>query len=138
MNSITRVVSILALAAIVFPMTPALAEQPRGFYIGVGVGNAESDLSAGDLNDLFRGAFASVGATFTPQTSSIDAKDSSLYIFAGYRIFPWLSAEGGYVDLGSIEYTSNGTLFVPGSGTRQITNRMELDTQGVAASALGN
>jgi hypothetical protein len=138
MKRFARTVQALALAVVVLPAWPAFAEQPHGFYVGVGAGNAEADVSAGDMNELFREAFANRAATFTPQTSSIDSKDSSLYVFAGYRIFPYLSAEGGYIDLGSIDYASRGTLSSFGSGVRQITNRMEIDSKGVAASALGN
>jgi len=138
MKRFVRVVQALALAVSVFPVVPAFAEQPRGFYIGAGSGSAEADLSVGDMDELFRDAFRVQRATFVPQTSSIDSKDSSLYVFAGYRIFPWLSAEGGYIDLGSIDYASRGTVSIPGVGIQPINIHMEIESQGVAASALGN
>jgi hypothetical protein len=131
-------VQALVLAVAVFPVSLAFAEQPRGAYIGVGVGNAEADFSARDGDQLFRDAFRNQGATFTPQTSSVDNKASHLYIFGGYRIFPWLSAEGGYVDLAGFDYTSRGTVSIPGQGVQQISTRMEVKSQGAAVSALGN
>ncbi|HTE39177.1 MAG TPA: hypothetical protein VK629_00010, partial [Steroidobacteraceae bacterium] len=84
----------------------AFAEQPRGVYIGVGVGDAKAEVSPGDMDQLFRNAFRLQGGTFSPQTSAVETEDSHLYVFGGYRIFPWLSAEAGYIDLGSFEYTS--------------------------------
>jgi hypothetical protein len=131
-------VRLLVLAVAVSPLSLAFAAQPRGAYVGVGIGNADADFSTHDGDQLFRDAFRAQGATFTPQTSSIENKDSHLYIFGGYRIFPWLSAEGGYVDLGSFDYTSRGTVFIPGQGVQQISTRLEMKSQGVAISALGN
>ena len=138
MKTYACAVKALAFAVVLFPVSPAFAEQPRGFYMGVGAGNAEADVSTGDMNTLFRQAFAAQGASFTPRTASVETKDSSVYIFAGYRIFPYLSAEGGFIDLGGFDYTSSGTLSSPGFGVRQISTRMEVESKGLTASALGN
>jgi len=138
MKPLAPTIRILALAAVFLPVLPVFAEQPPGFYIGVGIGDAEADTSTGDINDLFRSAFAAQGATFIPQTATIDTKDSHLYIFAGYRIFPYLSVDGGYVDLGSFEYTSRASLFIPGQGTSVINTSMKVESQGVQVNALGN
>ena len=102
MKIFARTVLASALAVVLVPMTPAFAEQPRGFYMGVGTGDAEANISTGDMDALFRSAFAANGASYNPQKSTIEASDSTLYVFAGYRIFPFLSAEGGYVDLGTL------------------------------------
>jgi hypothetical protein len=128
----------LALSTVSLMALPAFAEQPRGFYMGVGLGNAESDLSAGDMDNLYRDAFRAQNAVFTPQVSTIENKDSHLYIFAGYRVFPWLSAEGGYVDLGSIKYNSRGTISGAGIALQPLNIRMDIESKGFAANALGN
>jgi hypothetical protein len=138
MTRFIRKIQTVGLAVLAFSALPAFAEQSPGFYMGVGTGEADADLSAGDLDQLFRDAFRSQGGSYSPQASSIDNKDSSLYIFAGYRILPWLSAEGGYINLGEIDYTSRGPAFSPGTGTQQITTRMKVESQGLAVSALGN
>jgi hypothetical protein len=138
MKRLMRAIQGLLLVAAFLPMVSALAEQPRGFYMGVGVGDAEADISVGDLDQLFRDAFREQNGTFTPQVSSIDTKNSHLYIFAGYRVFPWLSAEGGYVDLGGFDYVTRGTAFTPANGTQQINLRMKIKSQGIALNALGN
>jgi OOP family OmpA-OmpF porin len=138
MKSITRTVQALVLAAIVLPLTPALAQHERGFYIGASLGDSEADLSAADMNDMLRTAFRSVGRNLSIQNSSIDTTDSRLYIFAGYRIFPFLSVEGGYVDLGSVRYSANGFITNQGFGNPQVIANVEYDTKGLAANALGN
>jgi Outer membrane protein beta-barrel domain len=138
MKRFIRTIQTLALALAAFHVLPASAEQPRGFYMGVGVGDAEADVSAGDMDQLFRDAFRAQGGSYAPQTSSIETKNSHLYVFAGYRIFPWLSAEGGYVNLGGFDYVSRGTVSSPGGGTQQINLRMEVESQGIAVNALGN
>jgi hypothetical protein len=127
----------LALAACVLPASTALAEQPRGVYIGVAIGDAEADATVGEMNQLFRDAARIQGATFIPGPATIDTKDSSLYLFGGYRIFPWLSAEGGYINLGGFEYNSRATLSGPG-GIQSFNTHVEIQSQGVALSVLGN
>jgi hypothetical protein len=138
MKSITRTVQALVLAAIVLPLTPALAQHERGFYMGVSIGNSEADLGVSDMNDMLRSAFRSQSMSLTIQNASIDTKDSRLYIFAGYRIFPFLSVEGGYVDLGSVDYTFNGMASIPFFGTQAVSGDVEYDTKGGTVSALGN
>jgi OOP family OmpA-OmpF porin len=138
MKLITRTVQFLAFLAMVVPLSPALAQHERGFYMGVSIGNSEADLAVSDMNDILRSAFRSQNMSLTIQNASIDTKDSRLYIFAGYRIFPFLSVEGGYVDLGSVRYSANGFITNQGFGNPQVIANVEYDTKGVAANALGN
>lgn len=138
MKSISRIAPALTLAAIISPFAPAVAEQPSGFYLGVGLGTSDTDMSVREMDDVIRDAFRSQGASATKRNSSIDTTDSSVYVFAGYRILPWLSAEGGYVDLGTTRYDYSGTASIPFGGTQQVGSHLDIETKGAAVSALGH
>jgi len=138
MKLLTHAFKALAFAAIICPMAPALAEQPRGFYIGASVGESDADIGASEIDDIWREAFASQGVGIVSKTSSIDTKDSTLYIFAGYRILQYLSVEGGYIDLGKITHTYNATVAPRFSPLERVTATMDVDTQGATINAIGH
>ncbi len=82
---------IAALTASVLATAPAFADNDRGAYIGVGVGqfNIKSDLDLGE----------------TPGESveRFDSDDTSLKLFGGWRFNRYLALELAYIDLGSLE-----------------------------------
>jgi OOP family OmpA-OmpF porin len=102
-----------ALAALatglLFGAAPTLAAD-RGFYMGVGVGQAT--LEVDDVLDL--------GVDF-------DEDDVGFKLFGGYRFFPWLGVEGAFYDGGKPEIReSDGAL----------SASMEIEVQGLIAAAV--
>lgn len=58
----------------------------RGFYIGAGVGQMNTQ-----VDDIWDSGY------------DFDENDFGFKLFGGYKFFPWLSVEGAYVDGGSPE-----------------------------------
>ena len=139
MKSTKRAAQILTLAAMTLSATPSFAAQPqgfytRGFYMGAAVGETDTHISLGDMNAIMRDAFRSQGLNVLTYTSSVDTKDTGVYVFGGYRILRWISVEGGYIDLGKTQYNFAGTVTAP---TQQVSATLELENKGVVVNAIG-
>lgn len=80
-------------AALVFAFsaTPVAFAADKGFYGIVELGQSEVDISA-------------------PAGVSVDNKDTSYSLGAGYRFNDYVSVEGGYLDLGEVSASGSGTL----------------------------
>jgi OOP family OmpA-OmpF porin len=89
------------------------AESP--WYVGVGVGQVDTGLSASDLSPL------DDGSDFTNITT--DAKDTAFSIYGGYQIDPNFSVEFGYINMGS--YSADATS--DGSGTAFNAGNIDID-----------
>ena len=88
-------------AALVFAFsaTPvAFAADEKGFYGIVGLGQSEADINA-------------------PAGVSVDNKDTSYFLGAGYRFNDYVSVEGGYLDLGEFSASGSGSVSGTYSGT---------------------
>ncbi|HEY4369862.1 MAG TPA: outer membrane beta-barrel protein [Steroidobacteraceae bacterium] len=113
----------------------ATAAEP-GFYAGIAY--SQSDYKIGrEAFDAEAGlALASQG--FVPETAtfSFDTKSPGYGFVVGYRMYPFLAFEGGYLDMGKVSYrvASDGTqLDEPASANLSFNAR----TSGIAVSALG-
>jgi opacity protein-like surface antigen len=85
-------VTILAVAALFASgMTPAFADNDRGFYAGAGVGLFNIEVDDVDTIDELDQAF--------------DSDDTVFKVFAGYRFNPFIGVEVDYIDLGGPEDT---------------------------------
>jgi Outer membrane protein beta-barrel domain len=92
--------SIVAAIALAVGSTAVAAgpdDNPRGFYLGGGVGNFNLDIDRVDQLDDAIGR--------------LDDDDTGWKVFAGYRINPYLAVEGAYVDFGrpSDTFDADGT-----------------------------
>jgi hypothetical protein len=67
-------------------------------------------VSAADVDTFTRSFFSSFNLPVQTLNSSIDTKDRSLSIAAGYRINRWFAAEASLFTLGSFKYVSTGTV----------------------------
>src|ERR1700754_3051390 len=84
--------TVLAAAAVfAFGMTPAFADNDRGFYAGAGVGVFNIEVDDVDTTDELRERF--------------DSDDTVFKVFAGYRFNPFIGVELDYIDLGNPEDT---------------------------------
>ena len=83
--------------------SPSVAAE-KNWYVGGGVGLADSDISDNDYDsDL-----ANIGYT---ASSNVDDSDTGWKLFGGYQFNQYLAIEGSYVDLGDV--TSNTTVSSP-------------------------
>lgn len=78
-----------AALVLAFSVTPAAFAADMGFYGIVGLGQSEADISA-------------------PAGVSVDNKDTSYFLGAGYRFNDYVSVEGGYLDLGEASVSASG------------------------------
>lgn len=118
--------------------TSAMAED-SGWYFGVTGGQAEYDLSQDELDAIVLDAFAGAGAPVLTGSSSLEDSDTSLSLFGGYRFSPYLAVEAGYVDLGTAEYRSTGTVNPPGPvASAPASYALDIEAKGFSAAALGS
>jgi OOP family OmpA-OmpF porin len=80
--------------------TNAEAANLAGWYAGVDVGGSDYRRGGGSLDD----AFANQGLT---TSTSMDKRDTAYQLNLGYRFNPYFALEGGYVDFGRFDFTSN-------------------------------
>jgi len=86
-----RLITILAAAFLACGMTAAHAENERGLYVGVGVGQFNIKVDDVDTADELRETF--------------DSDDTVFKVFGGYRFNPFIGIELDYIDLGGPEDT---------------------------------
>jgi hypothetical protein len=86
-----RFTVLAAAVAFAFGMSPAFADNERGFYAGVGVGQFNIEVDDVDTTDELRETF--------------DSDDTVFKVFAGYRFAPFIGVELDYIDLGGPEDT---------------------------------
>ena len=86
-----RFTTTLAAAVLACGMTAAHADNERGLYLGVGVGQFNIEVDDVDTTDELRQAF--------------DSDDTVFKVFGGYRFNPFIGIELDYIDLGGPEDT---------------------------------
>lgn len=97
--------------ALVLASTNALAQDdPRGFYIGLSIGQSKVSIDDSDVPTV-------VGATAT--SVSKDETDSGFKLYGGYRFTRNFALEGGWADLGRFRATRNVTAPAIGSFTAE-------------------
>lgn len=110
-----------------------------GFYVAGYYGNAEKQVSKASYDDYANFVYDFYGFAPEQVDSSLgDDKDSSFGMAAGYRLYPHLAVEAGYMDLGTVTYRNDSF------GTNLALNqqepwqqRIKSTTSGLALSALG-
>ena len=86
-----RFTIIAAAALFALGITPAFADNERGFYVGVGAGQFNVEVDDVDPTDALEEAF--------------DGDDTVYKLFAGWRFAPFFAVELDYIDLGGPEDT---------------------------------
>jgi OmpA-OmpF porin, OOP family len=91
----------------------AWAQQadPRGFYVGLSVGQSRVDIDDSEV--------PAVGGA-TASSVSKEETDSAFKVYGGYRILPYLAVEGGWADLGKFRAGRNVTAPAVGSLSAEI------------------
>jgi OmpA-OmpF porin, OOP family len=155
-----RLLAGLALGCVL--STPAaFAEEYRGFYFGVWGGSADMDFGSKaaadeEVFDLLVDEFPRIGLPGTSLSGTVTGSelDDSMTAWGaqvGFRFNKWVAAEVGYVDLGELLYTMNGTIggnyvYVCECEEPTVVNRtldgnfersVQVTSAGITAAALG-
>lgn len=127
----------VALAGCLFAINGAVA-QSQGFYGGLSVGVASTDINKGAFDQQLR------DAGVTRLSSNTDENDVGYKAYLGYGFTPNFALEGGYANLGSAEYKVRHTggngevdwkshgIFVQAVGRAPVANRFSLLAKGGA------
>jgi OmpA-OmpF porin, OOP family len=109
---IARFARLLCVLAGLGAMHAAQAQYlDRGWTLEVSVGKTRfKDVEKPDLDQLTRDFFDSFTLPVQTLASTLDARDRSLALQAGYRFNRWLAADIGFLSLGSFQYASTGTV----------------------------
>ncbi len=121
----SRKISGVLFSVVALAMCGTASAATPGWYLGVGAGESDADVSSGDVNQ----DMAEAGIT---GTSSVDDTDTAWKIFAGYQYNRYLGVEVGYVDLGEIDVDAITT------APTAATIKADVETQGVALSVVGS
>ena len=82
---------------------PLASAADPGWYVGINAGQSKFDTSASkEQADLARLGITATGTT-------IDDTDTGWKLFAGYQFNPNFAVEGGYVDLGKVNFSTRVT-----------------------------
>ena len=93
----------------------------RGWTLELAVGKTTfKDVDRADLDQLTRDFFDSFLLPVQTLSSTLDTRDRSLGVQAGYRFNRWLAADVGFYSLGSFQYAASGT--VDNAGTPSPAN----------------
>jgi len=115
----------VAFSAIALAICGSANAAEPGWYIGVGAGQSDVDISSSDVNKIMTAA----GIT---GTSSVDETDTAWKIFAGYQYNKYLGVELGYVDLGEVDI--DAVITAPTAATLKIN----AETQAAALSVIAS
>jgi len=109
---IARFARLLCVLAGLGAMPMAQAQYlDRGWTMEVSVGKTRfKDVEKPDLDQLTRDFFDSFTLPVQTLASTLDTRDRSLALQAGYRFNRWLAADVGFFSLGSFQYASTGTV----------------------------
>jgi OmpA-OmpF porin, OOP family len=109
---IPRLARLLCILAVAFAAVPAQAQYlDRGWTMELAVGKTTfKDVDKADLDLLTRDFFDSFALPVQTLASTLDTRDRSLGVQAGYRFNRWLAADVGFFSLGSFQYAATGTV----------------------------
>lgn len=134
-NKTAQLASTLLCVAIGVAAQHAAAAE-RGFYVG-GYAGQSSKEAMRDFYELFNDDIQTI--TFfepTQETTSFDDSDTAFGLTIGYRLTPHFAIEGGYADLGSVEYKSRSTGNFPQEEGREDIG-IETEVTGYTVAAIG-
>lgn len=124
----------LALAA----AAPTTWAEGSGFYFGVAGGQSQFDVSQDELDELVFDTFDGIGAPVISGTSDLEDKDTSFALFGGYRFSQYFALEAGYIDFGTAEYRSSGTVDPIGpQSPLPAAYAVDFELKGFTAAAIG-
>lgn len=92
-----RKLSLVALAGMV---SPCLAADDAGWYVGSNIGQSRANIDEGKIGRNL------LGAGLTAVTVDSDERDTGYKLFGGYQFNRNFSLEGGYFNLGQFGYTA--------------------------------
>ena len=120
-----RKLSVLAVAVLgTVAATSALADNAPGWYVGGNVGRTYTDF------DNVRLTNSLAGQGFRVTSNSEDKRDTGYKLFGGYQLHRNFAIEGGYFDLGKVNY--GVTTFPAGSFAGETKVRgLNLDLVGI-------
>ena len=130
--------AVTVLAALSWQAAPA---AELGFYVGGSYGNGSKSIDKALFGNYATQVFNDIGFLPAQFSSTIDTSNPGYGFVAGYRLFPHLAVEGGYMEIGKVRYEartagsylqSDGTQ-IPDTPTMSINAK----TGGFALSALG-
>jgi OOP family OmpA-OmpF porin len=126
-----------AVAMSTFATTANAQEDSSGFYFGAFGGQSTYDVgSAEDFDAVIEETVGFFGGAAIIEESSLDEKDTSFGVVAGYRFNSYFGLEVGYVDLGAAEYSGEGLLFIGGPPLSFDANA-SIEASGPTASIVG-
>src|SRR6185312_14725569 len=99
-----------ALTVILLAGAAAPAVADTGFYVGVVAGQSLFHQSRSETDGAVADAFVANGFSVLGGSSSLDKTDLAFGGVVGYQFLRSFSIEAGYVDLGKLNYNSNGTV----------------------------
>lgn len=123
-HSLTAAIGALAALAAGTGMAQSTTAADKGWYGGISVGRSIDHTGGAGINSAL--ANQGVGAA-----STLDKRDWTGSLFAGYRVNPAFSVEGGVTRLGRFDYRATSS--APTAGTisgRHSAEGVELDAVG--------
>jgi OmpA family protein len=113
-----------------------------GIYAGVSYAMVKKDSTRSAFEDEARIVDSLAAFAPAPQgtTATFDTKDSSYGFVVGWRLSEHFALEGGYMDLGDVEYRehSDGVFFAPDPPEQgSLQKNIDSGTSGIQVSALG-
>jgi len=137
-RSVAAAAALIGVCCLPIRAVEAQSTDP-GFYIGVNYTQIKNDAQRPAFDQL-RDFIYDAGLDFAPSASStrFDAKDSGYGIVGGYRFGPHWALEGGYLELGNVEYRDHSTgVFRETGAAEDWTLNFDSKTSGLSLSALG-
>lgn len=140
MKAVQRTIQVMICGLCAATSLPAAsAETQAGFYVGLGAGQSSFDIEKSELDGVVLDVLFSQGLFVTSGSSTFEDSDTALSLFAGYHFNPYIAVEAGYIDLGTAEYRSSGTVNPPGPIVSAPTAMdIDVETKGITLAALGS
>jgi OmpA-OmpF porin, OOP family len=107
-----RIARLLCILAVAFAAVPVQAQYlDRGWTLELAAGRTTfKDVGKADLDLFTRDFFDYYALPVQTLASTLDTRDRSLGVQAGYRFNRWLAADVGFFSLGSFQYAATGTV----------------------------
>jgi OOP family OmpA-OmpF porin len=140
MKTVQRAIRSIICGVCAATALPAVAAQTQaGFYLGVSAGEASFDIEKSDLDGAVLSSLLSQGLIPTSRASTFEDSDTSLSLFAGYHFNSYIAVEAGYLDLGTVEHRSTGTVNPPGPVvSAPFSMDVDVESKGFTLAALGS
>jgi hypothetical protein len=131
-----RRAALLALFLACIAVTLPARSAELGFYVAGLYGTATKDANIEQFDLLNEAWYNFFGYSPATTTRTLDDKSNGYGFMAGYRLFPHLAFEGGYLDLGSTSYRSQSSGSF-GVDPANLNLNLDAKSAGISLSALG-